>query len=140
MEFVAQISPEFRSSNSKNGDLFSKQNRTQKFEQLILLLNLLANAAARGAEAYSARRGPKIDAALEVAVRRAADFWIFKLGRKFTIDHHKGTGTTKSFEFLRALCAQIDPDIPDTKIVSAMRADRAVRREIELLSRQAQNK
>ncbi|MDR5729614.1 MAG: hypothetical protein RB191_19530 [Terriglobia bacterium] len=138
MEFVAQISPEFRKPNPENDNLFSKQNRIPKFKQLIALLNLLGNTAARGAEIYSARRGPKIDDALEIAIRRATDFWIFQLRRKFTIDHHKGTGTTKSFEFLRALCAQIDPNISDTKIVSAMRADRVVRRGIEFLSRRAQ--
>ena len=129
MDIVAQLSARKSISGNKNSTN-SQTDAAGKFGQLMALLNLLAATAEYGKHIYSERPGPKIDQALEMLVRRAANFWILELGRKFTIDHHKGTGTTKSFLFLRTLTSNVDADISDTQLVSAMRADRKFRRNI----------
>jgi hypothetical protein len=108
----------------------SGDNARKKYDALVDLLNLLELTAEHGKEVFSSRPGPKINQSLEVLVRKAADFWIFDLGRKFTVDHHKGTGTTPSFDFIRALASQLG-DFSDTAIVSAMRAQKAALNKID---------
>ena len=103
-----------------------------EYDELIRLLNLLVTAAEYGKENYSAKPGPKIDLALETLVRRAANFWNYELGRKFTIDQHKGSGTTKSFEFIRALASRLNRGISDREIVTAMRAEKEFRGKLKL--------
>ncbi len=107
------------------------------YSELIRLVNLLVSAAEYGAQNYSAKPGPKIDLALETLVRRAANFWIYELHQKFTIDQHKGTGTTKSFEFIRMLALRLNNRISDTEIVTAMRAEKEIRRKIKIASEKA---
>ena len=132
MEIIARMRAHI-SSPAKSHPITNDRNSAGKFDQLIALLNLLGLTAEHGKEIYSSKPGPKVDKALETLVRRAMDYWIFNLGRKFTIDHHKGTGTTKSFEFVRTLASQLG-DISDTEIVTAIRADKSVRRKFEMLA------
>ena len=138
MEYVAQMeSVANKAPLAALNDNAIQRGISGKYDELIRLLNLLVTAAEHGKENYSAKPGPKIDLALETLVRRAANFWIYELGRKFTIDQHKGSGTTKSFEFIRALASRLNNHISDTEVVTAMRVERENRRKIELASQKA---
>jgi len=132
MELVVNKAPLAARNDNAN-----QRGISREYDELIWLLNLLVTAAEYGKENYSAKPGPKIDLALETLVRRAANFWVYELRRKFTIDQHKGSGTTKSFEFIRALASRLNNRISDTEIVTAMRAEREIRRKIESASKKA---
>jgi hypothetical protein len=131
MDIFAQLQASKKSISDGENHLMPEKGISRKFDELTALLNLLAATTEHGKQLYSARPGPKTDVALEMLVRRAGNFWIWELGRKFTIDHHQGTGTTKSFQFLRALASHVDGNISDTQLVSAMRADRKNRRKLK---------
>ncbi|PKR55601.1 hypothetical protein [Thalassospira marina] len=46
--------------------------------------------------------------------------WADELGRPFTVDYHKGKGTTPAFDFVRDMISPVAPPT-DSEIVSAMR-------------------
>jgi hypothetical protein len=137
MELFAQLHARQEMSGASEYSQFpDTKNTLRKYDALIAHLNLLILTAQQENQNFSTKPGPKIDEALAALVRRAGNFWIFNLGRKFTIDHHKGTGTTKSFEFIKTLSAQLS-DIPDTHIVTAMRADKSARRTTKISPKKA---
>lgn len=89
--------------------------------ELKRLLSLLEDATDNALERLSVPKGRKRNYPLEGLVRRLAEIWINCLGQEFKLDHHKGSGTTAAFVFVRLVVEKIIPDIEDTPIVTAMR-------------------
>ena len=116
MQIIARVNWAAKSLQKKAGPPISP------LSDLFELLDLLRETTAYGAKQFAPRKGRKRDFALEGLVRHTADFWTEKLGRRFRIDYHEGSGTTEAFQFVKTL---LEPfaDIPDTKIVTAMRAE-----------------
>ena len=67
------------------------------------------------------QKGRKADNPLLSLVRRLAYVWTELLKQKFTIDYHKGSGLTPTFQFVKLIVQRIIPDIRETEIVTAMR-------------------
>jgi hypothetical protein len=108
-------------------DLSEHERRVEAhYRELVRLTELLKATLTHRIDFLKPKRGPKRDFALEHLVISAAVFWTFDLGRGFTLDHHKGAGLTKAFEFVRTLAKPLD-DIPDDKIITAMRTEIAER-------------
>lgn len=101
------------------------------YRELVRLTELLKIAADHGMKfaKREVRPGPKMNFGLELLVRKAADFWIGELKRKFTVDYHQGSGLTPAFEFVRALVKPLD-DVPDDRIITAMRGEITERRKM----------
>lgn len=97
--------------------------------ELFRLLELARKSQQLVAERLTAKGGRPINYGLEGLTRHAADFWIEILHRPFTLDHHQGGGLTDAFEFVQSLVRAIDK-IPDTAIVTAMRAEIKSRRSL----------
>lgn len=66
-------------------------------------------------------KGRKPNFALECLVRNIAYLWADILERPFTLDYHKGGGVTEAFAFVKAITGFVDPDIPETKLITATR-------------------
>lgn len=66
------------------------------------------------------KRGPKRDLALIRFIDYLRDFWVGRLGRKFTLDYHQGAGVNKAFYFFKDAIRPI-ADVSDTRLVTAMR-------------------
>ncbi len=82
----------------------------------------LVSVTARNVEQRSAPpKGRKPNFALECLVRNIAYLWADILKRPFTLDYHKGSGVTEAFEFVKAIAGFVDPDIPETKLITATR-------------------
>lgn len=92
------------------------------YRQLIPLLEILERGVALHFKGLAPGSGRKLDYGLDALVRHAAIFWAETLGRKFSVDHHKGGGVTEAFEFVRALAEPL-ASIPDTAITTAMRRE-----------------
>ncbi|HTO67665.1 MAG TPA: hypothetical protein VMM15_41125 [Bradyrhizobium sp.] len=95
-------------------------------QELVRLLELIRRTAAWQARHLGDRGGRPKNLGLEELTRKAAEFWRTRLNRRFSVDYNEGTGLTPAFKFVRALVAPLD-DIPDRQIVTAMRAQIAVR-------------
>jgi hypothetical protein len=95
-------------------------------EELMRLLQLIKRTAGWQARHLGDRGGRPKNLGLEELTRKAAEFWRTRLNRRFSVDYHEGTGLTPAFKFVRALLAPLD-DISDRQIVTAMRAQIAVR-------------
>jgi hypothetical protein len=61
------------------------------------------------------------NSALEGYVLQIAMVWTVTMGRKFTVDHHHGSGFGEAFEFVRALAKPLSPSTNDQMIVTTMR-------------------
>lgn len=82
----------------------------------------LVSATAQNVEQRSAPpKGRKPNFALECLVRNTAYLWADILKRPFTLDYHKGSGVTEAFAFAKAISNFLDPDIAETKLITAMR-------------------
>ena len=90
--------------------------------ELERFLRVLGAGADKAIEHLSPEKGRPKNYAVESLVRRAADFWIDYLGRKFTIDHHDGTGLTPAFRFVQRLANEIEK-IPGKTLVTNMRKE-----------------
>lgn len=104
------------------------------FRELIRLLKLLKSAADRFADDCRERPGPKINRGLELLVRRSADYFISRLNRPFSVDHHKPIAPSEAFDFVSALVAPLD-NISDTEIITAIRAEQNKRRNMSQKTR-----
>lgn len=83
----------------------------------------LVSVSARNVEQRSAPpKGRKPNFALECLVRNTAYLWVDILKRPCTLDYHKGSGVTEAFAFVKAIASYLDPDIAETKLITAMRA------------------
>lgn len=100
--------------------------------ELVRLLRLLDAAADDGIKCFSPPKGRKKKYAVENFTRRAAYIWMGILGRSFTLDYHEGAGLTRAFEFVKVLLNRLDVSVPDTAIITGMRATIAQNREFEL--------
>ncbi len=116
-------SPDRKSAHSRK---FKYESGEQHYQELLYRLESLQAGIAFQHEQLKSPPGPKPDDALKYIVRHAARFWEERLNRNFSLDYHKGAGTTPAFDFVRAL---IEPlaDISDTKIITAMRAEIGLR-------------
>lgn len=99
------------------------------FYELVRLLRLLRAGTERPIKNLAPGRGRPIDAGLELLVRRAADIWVFKMERRFSVDYHKGSGLTPTFEFIQALIKPLT-DMQENKIITQMRKEIATRRKL----------
>ncbi len=90
--------------------------------ELLRLLMILEAGVEKTIDNLSPTRGRKRDYAIEAAVRRAADFWVIFLKRRFTVDYHEGSGFTQAFQFVQKLLNEIEP-VPNKKIITAMRSE-----------------
>jgi hypothetical protein len=94
------------------------------YRELVRLTEILEATLERGILNATPRRGPRPDDTLRHFVSSCAAFWMADLKRRFTIDSHAGSGTTRSFEFVKRLLDPLD-EIDDKKIVTAIRAENA---------------
>lgn len=90
--------------------------------ELLRLLHLLDHSLSEDIRRARPRRGPKRNEALEAAIGTLVGFWVYEAKEKFTLDYHQGTGTTKAFHFCKTFIGLFD-DVPDTKIITVMRAE-----------------
>lgn len=82
----------------------------------------LVSVTAQNVELRSAPpKGRKPNFALECLVRNIAYLWADILKRPFTLDYHKGSGVTEAFAFVKAIAGFVDPEITDTKLITATR-------------------
>jgi len=49
-----------------------------------------------------------------------AEFWESQLVRRYTLDHHKGTGLTPAFNFSKKVILRLD-DVPESQLITGMR-------------------
>jgi hypothetical protein len=101
---------------------FQRQRGDTYYHELLRLLGLVEKTSWSMAGHLTPRGGRPINHALEVLTRKTADFWTEKLGRRFTVDYHRGSGWTQAFEFVKALLKPLG-DVPDKQIITAMRAE-----------------
>jgi hypothetical protein len=126
MLMIAQSRKEPEPQNEFPG-LSEHQRRVEAhYRELVRLTELLKATLTHGIDHLKPKPGPKRDSALEHLVSSTAVFWTFDLGRGFTLDHHKGAGLTKAFDFVQALVKPLD-DVTDDKIITAMRTEIAER-------------
>jgi hypothetical protein len=85
------------------------------------LLALLDSAADLGIARFAPIRGRKRKYVLENLVRRLAYVWADMLGRKFTVDYHKGSGLTEAFAFVSLVVTEMDSAVTENEIITAMR-------------------
>jgi hypothetical protein len=90
---------------------------------LLNLLELLTVTAKHRIKFYEGTRGRRKNRGLQAVIMKGHQFWAFDLDRKFSIDHHHGTGLTDAFQFVRALIEPFGDRITDTQIITAMRAE-----------------
>lgn len=95
------------------------------------LLELMKATASWHAQNMVSRVGRPANLGLQELTRKAAEFWIETLNRRFTLDYHEGAGITRAFEFVKALVTPLD-DVTDKQIITAMRAQIAARRKLDL--------
>lgn len=84
-------------------------------------LGLVSVSAGNVEQRSAPPKGRKPNFALECLIRNTAYLWADILKRSFTLDYHKGSGVTEAFEFVKAIAAFLDPDIPETKLITATR-------------------
>lgn len=89
--------------------------------ELKRLLSLLEDATDIALNNSAVPKGRKPDYPLLGLVRRLSYVWIELLKQKFSIDYHKGSGLTPTFQFVKLIVQRIIPDIRETEIVTAMR-------------------
>ena len=85
------------------------------------LLQLSAAAAVNVEERNAPAKGRKPDYALECLVRNIAYLWKDILRRPFRLDYHKGSVLTEAAEFVISVASVVVPDVPQTRILTAMR-------------------
>lgn len=88
--------------------------------ELQRMLEILRTAIRGQIGKLTSRGGRPKNEGLDLFMYYAADFWVGELGRRFSIDHHKGVGLTEAFEFSKFLLTPLD-DVSDAQIVTAMR-------------------
>lgn len=103
--------------------------------ELLRLLKILEYGIDWQIDLLSSKGGrPKNNAGLSFTMPRIADFWIEKVGGRFTVDYHKGSGISDAFSFCKCLIEPLD-NVPDTQIVTAMREE--IRRRTKMRKRTA---
>ena len=105
-----------------------KGRNDRHYRHLIGLLNLLAASVNIKLDFSKLSSGPRKNAALESLTQSASYFWSHNVGRKFSIDYHKGSGLTEAFQFVRALIDPLDANVSDQQIITAMRTEIKSRR------------
>ncbi len=90
--------------------------------ELVRLLNILKAGVDFEIQNSTSIGGRPKSTGLLIFINRIADVWIINLERRFSIDYHEGSGVTEAFDFIKALLSPLD-DIPDARIVTAMRAE-----------------
>lgn len=85
------------------------------------LLALSAATAANVEQRNAPAKGRKPDYALECLVRNIAYLWKDILQRPFRLDYHKGSVLTQAAEFVIAVAGLVAPDVPQTRLITAMR-------------------
>ncbi len=66
------------------------------------------------------KRGPKTDEALYSFIEYLREFWRWTLGRRFTVDYHKGAGLSHAYLFIEDAIAPLDK-VSSVRIVNMMR-------------------
>jgi hypothetical protein len=105
-----------------------KQKGLPFYREFVQFLEFIKIGADEIAEDYKLPSGRRRNFGLENLTIKSAEFWEKRLGRKFTLDYHGGTGLTKAFEFVRDLVAPLD-DVTDKNIITAMRSEIKERRK-----------
>jgi hypothetical protein len=95
--------------------------------ELLRMLSILKIAVEGEVDRNTPRGGRPKNGGLVLAIPQIGYLWELGIGRRFSIDHHKGVGLTEAFEFVKALLIPLD-DISDTQIVTAMRVEIKSRR------------
>jgi hypothetical protein len=90
------------------------------YRQLLLLLDMMSMSTGYYVSSLASRGGRPKNVGLVWITPLAKKLWTAELGRKFTIDYHKGAGLTPAFEFMKALVQPLD-DVTDKQIITAMR-------------------
>ncbi|MFN7178731.1 hypothetical protein [Hyphomonas sp.] len=85
------------------------------------LLQLSAATAANVEQRNAPGMGRRPDYALECLVRNIAYLWKDVLQRPFRLDYHKGSVLTQAAEFVIAVAGLVAPDVPQTRLITAMR-------------------
>lgn len=65
--------------------------------------------------------GPRSNEAMRMWVINLRKLWVDVLKRRFTIDYHKGQGTTPAFDFCWAAIRLVDKSVRKDKLITAMR-------------------
>lgn len=94
------------------------------YRELLRLTELLQATVIRRIKKSKRKPGPKSNEALGFFIIGCSEFWTHQLGRKFTIDYHKGAGLTQAYKFVRMLLEPLD-NVPEKDIVTAMRAEKS---------------
>lgn len=94
------------------------------YRELLRLTELLRATLSRRISLLKPKPGPKPDETLRHFVIGCSEFWTHQLGRKFTIDYHKGAGLTQAYEFVQMLLEPLD-NFSEKDIVTAMRAEKS---------------
>ena len=98
-----------------------KQSGEPYFREFIRILDILDHAVKKHKNKSAPRRGPRINAGLDVISRQAMTFFAVELkGRRFSIDPHKPFKATPAFDFVKALVEPLD-NVTDDEIVTAIR-------------------
>ncbi|MDE2166561.1 MAG: hypothetical protein KGJ66_09525 [Alphaproteobacteria bacterium] len=104
------------------------------YRELLRLAVLLRATLIRRIKSLKRSPGPKPDTALRHFILGCSEFWTHQLGRKFTIDYHKGAGLTDAFKFCRALLQPLER-VREKDVVTAMRAEKSLSRKSEMRAR-----
>ena len=83
-------------------------------------LNLLRNRIETQLNQSKLKPGRPRKEGLQIFASYMRLIWVDILERPFTLDYHKGSGTTPAFEFVRDMAAPL-VSVTDTEIVGAMR-------------------
>ena len=104
-----------------------RENGEPYFLELLRLARLLQATADEQVKYATPKRGPKGNPALEVFIRKAADFWILTLERKFKFDHHSPAKPGVAWIFLNRLLVPLIAATGDKVSLAAIKT--AIRNE-----------